>query len=165
MADAARQRAIVIGVGNPDRGDDAAGRWVARRLAPLLAGRVSVAEQDGEATMLVDALDGAAMAVVVDACASGAPAGTVTRFDVSEAPLPARASALSSHGLGLAEALELARVLGRLPSRCLVYSIEGHDFAPGAPLSPTVAAAVESVAAYILRDLEIAGSAPCTKPR
>jgi hydrogenase maturation protease len=165
VADAARQRAIVIGVGNPDRGDDAAGRCVARRLAAMLADRVPVAELDGEATALVDVLGDAEFAIVVDACASGAPAGTVTRFDVSAAPLPARATTLSSHGFGLADAFELARALGRLPPCCLVYSIEGVDFAPGAPLSSAVARAVEAVADRILRDLAIGGSAPCTKPR
>jgi hydrogenase maturation protease len=165
VADAARLRAIVIGVGNPDRGDDAAGRWVARRLAPVLEGRVPVAELDGEATALVDALGDAEFAIVVDACASGAAPGTVTRFDVSAAPLPARVSTLSSHGFGLADAFELARALGRLPTCCLAYSIEGVDFAPGAPLSSAVARAVETVAGRILHDLGIGGRAPCTKRR
>ena len=88
-------------------------------------------------------------AFLVDACASGAPAGTVRRFDVAETPLPAAAFGLSSHGLGLAEAIELARALGLLPPSCVVYAIEGQSFAIGAPLSPPVATAVAAVAARL----------------
>ena len=52
---------------------------------------------------------------------------------------------MSSHGLGLHQAIELARALGQLPGRCVVYAIEGASFEAGAPLSPAVAAgAVEA---------------------
>ena len=58
-------------------------------------------------------------------------------------PLPRGALGMSTHGFGLAEALELARALGQLPRRCIVYAIEGASFETGAPLSPEVAAAVD----------------------
>ena len=51
----------------------------------------------------------------------------------------------STHGLGLAEAIELGRALGRLPARLVVYAIEGQGYATGAPLSPPVARAAEEV--------------------
>ncbi len=51
----------------------------------------SVIEQDGEATGLLAWLDGRAAAFLVDACASGAPPGTVRRFDVDSEPRAARA--------------------------------------------------------------------------
>ncbi|MFH1340605.1 MAG: hydrogenase maturation protease [Pseudomonadota bacterium] len=137
---------IVLGVGNPDRGDDAAGRKVARLLRWMLPHDVEVAEHGGEATDLLARLEGAAAAFLVDACASDAPAGTVQRFDVSAAALPQRSFGVSTHGFGLAEAIELARALGRLPPRCVVYAIEGASFEAGAPLSPPVATAVAEVA-------------------
>jgi hydrogenase maturation protease len=134
--DASRQ--LVIGIGNPDRGDDAAGRRVARLLRRMLRNEVEVAEHDGEATALLARLDCAAAAYLIDACASGAPAGTVHRFDAAAAPLPQAAFGLSTHGFGLSEAVELARSLGQLPRRCVVYAIEGQSFELGAPLSPPV---------------------------
>jgi hydrogenase maturation protease len=140
-----RSRQIVIGIGNPDRGDDAAGHAVARHLRHLLQSDVSVVEHDGEATALFAQLDGAAAAFMVDASASGAPPGMIRRFDASAAPVPDRAFGLSTHGFGLAMAIELARTLGQLPPRCIVYAIEGTSFEPGAPLSPPVAAAVTEV--------------------
>lgn len=148
---------VVLGIGNPERGDDAAGRQVARLLRWRLPEDVEVAEHDGEATALLARLDGAAAAFLIDACTSGAPAGTVRRFDVSAGPLPQAAFGLSTHGFGLAEAVDLARALGQLPPRCVVYAIEGASFAEGAPLSPAVAAAVADVARRL--GAEIVGNA------
>jgi len=142
----ARLRCIVLGIGNLDRGDDAAGRQVARRLREMLPEDIEVAELDGEATSLLTRLEGAAAAYLVDACASGAIAGTVHRFDVTTTPLPQAAFGLSTHGFGLPEAIELARALGQLPRRCVVYAIEGECFEVGARLSLPVAAAVADVA-------------------
>jgi hydrogenase maturation protease len=143
----------VVGIGNPDRGDDAAGRAVARRLRGALPEGVTLAEADGEATAVMAHLDGADVAFLVDACVSGAPAGTVRRIDVGRAPLAPGAFGLSTHGFGLAQAIELARALGRLPERCVVYAIEGASFTPGAPLSPAVAEAVQQVAVRLRAEL------------
>ena len=48
----------------------------------------------------------------------------------------------STHALGVAEAIELGRALGRLPRRLLVFGIEGGSFDAGAGLSPEVERAV-----------------------
>jgi hydrogenase maturation protease len=136
----------VLGVGNPGRGDDGAGRAVAQALRGALPRAIEVAEADGEATDILARLDGASAAFLIDACASGAPAGTVHRFDVSDAPLPQGAFGVSTHGFGLHEAIELARALGQLPSHCVVYAIEGASFETGSPQSPSVARAVVEVA-------------------
>lgn len=145
---------IVIGVGNPDRGDDAAGREVARRLRAMALRGVEILEHDGEATSLLARLDGAGAAILIDACVSGAAPGTLHRFDVALAPLPSGAFGLSSHGFGLSEAIELARALGILPLRCVVYAIEGERFDIGAPTSAKVMAAMDRVVAEIRAELE-----------
>lgn len=146
----------MIGIGNPDRGDDAAGRLVARLLRPGLPAGVTVAEMPGEAAALLARLEGVAAAYLVDASASGAPPGTVRRFDAGATPLPAATFELSSHGFGLAAAIELARALRQLPPRCIVYAIEGGCFEPGAPLSPAVAAAVAEVARRLAGEIAAA---------
>ena len=100
----------VIGFGNEWRGDDGVGIEVARRVG----GRVL----EGEPIALVDVLDGDDEVVLVDAVSSGAPAGTLFRFEAGSEPLPAPLfGASSTHALGLAEAVELARSLGRLRDR------------------------------------------------
>ncbi len=106
---------------------------------------MTVLEHDGEATSLLTCLEGAAAVYLVDACVSDAPAGKVQRFDAARAPLPQVRFGLSSHAFGLAEGIELARALDRLPARCVVFAVEAASFMPGDSLSPPVAAAVESV--------------------
>lgn len=157
-------RRIVIGLGNPDRGDDAASREVVRRLRGAVLPDTAIIEQDGELATLITALDGAAAAFLVDACISGMLPGTLHRFDLGEEPLPRAACGVSSHGLGLAEAIELARVLDQLPPRCVLYTIEGQDFEIGAPLSPPVARVVAEAASRLHAELSGRG-AGCTKAR
>jgi len=149
----AGKRTLVLGIGNPDRGDDGVGRAVARRLSGTLPEGAAVAEHGGEATGVLACIEGAHTVFFVDACASGEPPGTIHRFDVAAAPLPAAAFALSSHGFGLPEAVELARTLGTLPPAAVVYAIEGGGFDTGAALSPAVEAAVAEVADRLSREI------------
>ncbi|MHB1872583.1 MAG: hydrogenase maturation protease [Steroidobacteraceae bacterium] len=141
----------VIGVGNPDRGDDGAGPACIAALRARLASDVELIRSDGEPAALLALLEGSSEVYLIDACAAGLPAGGIRRWNAAVRPLPARAGSPSSHGLGLAEALELARALGVLPARCVVYGIEGRSYEAGEPLSVPVRAAVESVARRIER--------------
>jgi hydrogenase maturation protease len=143
---------VVIGVGNPVGGDDGAGIEVARRVRGRADPEFEVLELDGEPGRLIDAWEGAACAIVVDAAASGSPPGTVRRIDAVAAPLPAGLRASSTHALGVAEAVELARALGRLPASLVVYGIEGERFAAGERLSAAVEDAIDDVVDLVLAD-------------
>ncbi len=145
--------AIVIGVGNPDRGDDGVGRVVACLLRTRAPAKVPIVEHDGEATALLGELQSARCAWLIDAALSGAPPGTIHRIDCGSGDGVVPDGAVSSHGFGVAQALALARALGTLPRHCIVYAIEASDFTPGAPLSPAVAHAALEVAERILAEL------------
>lgn len=166
----ARNDAMVIGIGNLSCGDDAAGLLVARALRRIDADGVRCLAAPTDALgLLADWVD-ARLVVVVDAAVSGAPAGTVHVLDAHAEPLPGHFRACSSHGFGVIEVIELARALGRLPRRLLVYGIEGRAFAPGDALSPEVQLAVADVVERILVDVRAASPAPaqeenCTSPR
>jgi hydrogenase maturation protease len=140
---------ILIGVGNAWRGDDGAGLAVARRVRELSPAGVEVREFEGDATALVEAWSGAEGVVVVDAAESGAPPGTVRRFDARTRPLPVRSLRSSTHAFGVSDAGELARALDRLPARLDVYAIEGASFTAGEGLSPAVERAVDELAASL----------------
>lgn len=147
---------LVIGIGNADRGDDGVGLAVARRLMMRRPHGVRVVEHAGESMSLLDCLSSADAAYVVDACVAGGPPGTIRRFDVAASALPHVAFGCSTHGMGLAHAVELARMLGRLPRRCVVYAIDGRRFEVGAALSPDVSTAAERVADLIRSELQCA---------
>ncbi|MGW7409954.1 hydrogenase maturation protease [Streptomyces sp. NPDC054833] len=144
-------RIAVIGVGNEFRRDDGVGWAVLARLRertgqrPLPPGTV-LATCDGDPARLIGLWEGAGLALVVDAAHAhpGTP-GHVHRLELDSGRL-AQPPTTSSHGLGLGEAVELARVLGVLPDHLVVYAVEGADSALGTGLSPAVAAAVEPLA-------------------
>ena len=143
------RRVVVVGVGNPDRGDDAAGQAVAAVLESEARAGVDIILCSGEAARLLDACEKADAVFFVDACVSGAPAGTVHRLD-ARAELPAQTSfGLSSHGFGLAEAVALGKALDALPPVCVIYAIEAACFDPGAVLSEAVARGVTEAAARL----------------
>ncbi|MEO5372985.1 MAG: hydrogenase maturation protease [Alphaproteobacteria bacterium] len=138
-------RALVIGVGQPWRGDDAFGLEVAERLRGALPAGVDVITHPGEGTGLMDAWEGYARVVVIDAARGGAPIGTMHRFDCRAQTLPTGFFRYSTHAFGLAEAVETARALGRLPPALVVHAVEGAVFTLGLGLSPEVAARVDQV--------------------
>ncbi len=142
-------RIVVIGIGNPDCGDDAAGVLVARRLREL---GVDAWEQRGAALEVIEAWSGADAAILVDAVMTGAPTGTAGKWDGDTVRVLRNRNA-SSHGFGLAEAVELARALGRLPPTLRIYGIEGRSFEPGSGPSPEVLESVELVSRQILAEM------------
>lgn len=159
-----RPRCVVIGVGNRDRGDDGLGPAAAR----LLREHVEAARHPGfaapeiiehgrDVASLILARASAEWLFLIDACVSGAAPGTICRLDVTAAGLPARAlppgSCHSSHGFGLAAALELARALGRLPPHTVIYAVEASSFAAGTPLSPLLERAAAEVARRVFAEL------------
>ena len=152
-------RTVVIGVGNSFRGDDAAGREVARRVRERVPDELEVIICELEPTRLIDAWERADAAFVVDAVASGAEPGTVHRFDVTSDVLPSREFRSSTHALGIGETIELARAIGKLPSRVVVFGIEGESFGSGTELSSAAQDGVERAVELVLEE------AGCTSRR
>jgi hydrogenase maturation protease len=145
--------AVVVGVGNTERGDDGIGRLVARLLMGRAPSHVRLVERCGEATELLNDMEGAGAVWLIDAAQSGAPVGTIHRIDCAASNAIVPQGSVSSHGFGVAEAVALTRALGTLPPRCVVYAIEAVDFTPGAPPSPTATNAAREVAERILGEL------------
>jgi hydrogenase maturation protease len=142
---------LVIGVGNPFRGDDGAGRAVARLLASRSDCGFVVRECAGEATSLMSLWTGFDDVVLVDACRGAGPPGSVHRFAADEAARLATLQHASSHSLGVAAAVGLARALGTLPSRLVIYAIEARHSREGEGLSPEVDRGVHEIVALVMQ--------------
>jgi hydrogenase maturation protease len=156
---------LIIGCGNPDRGDDAAGILVVRRLRSM---GIPAQEQSGEALALMESWgkEGNQPVILVDAVVTGMPAGTVTIWDARKAPVVGDYFRCSSHAFGVADAIELARILDLLPHSLLIYGIEGARFEPGSEPSTEVMGAVEKVAECIaLRVSEPLGAGSLTNSK
>lgn len=156
--------ALVIGLGSPDRGDDAVGAVVAERVRDMVGDGVQVSTRE-DPTVLVHAWKDHPMVVLIDSMLSGVPAGTVTvrHAGTRDAPLPTHAFAAAgrggSHAFGLAGAVELSRALGTLPEHVVIVGVEAATFNHG-PMSAAVEASIDAAAAAVCHELEQAGYPP-----
>jgi hydrogenase maturation protease len=142
--------AIIVGIGQLAAGDDGVGLAVARELAA----RGLPVRESADASILLVLLEAGHRVVLVDAVAGGGPPGTVMQLDpdalvgaLVDGPVP-----LSSHGIGVAEAIALARTLygDAAVARLAVVGIAIERPATHAVgLSPAVAAAVRAAATRV----------------
>jgi hydrogenase maturation protease len=114
---------------------------------------VAVLDCADEPTRLLDLWGGVDTVVVVDAVRSGAAPGTQHRVDAGDGPLPRELGLASTHALGMADALELSRALGRAPGRVVVFGLEGAAFGVGDEMTPAVADALDGLVAAVLAEL------------
>jgi hydrogenase maturation protease len=148
-----RPDVLVAGIGNPDRGDDGVGLAVVDRLRGRVPTGIRLLERSGDVLTLIEEWTGYSAVVLVDAAALVSRPGRIHRLDLTGQPLSVGYARSSTHAFGVAQAVELARNLDRLPNRLVAYLVEGERFEIGASLSPAVAEAVDQLAERILVEL------------
>ncbi len=146
----------VIGCGNPDAGDDAVGAVAIREVRDRLwsVPRVEVVEA-GSPLDAVPLLADAEAVVLVDAIRTRGGArssGELLRLEAGADGLPVDVrGSLSSHGVGIAEAVAVARALGSRAS-IVVLGVEAGRSGPGEGLSPEVTAAVPALIELVIAE-------------
>lgn len=148
------RQVLVIGLGNPDRGDDGIGIRVAEALASDLPPGVALKTRTGDMLGLIDDWEGYQRVLCIDAAAPMGVPGRIHRIDTAREALPTAPGLASSHGIGLPETLALARTIGKAPDILVVFAVEGASFEAGAPLTPAVAGAVAKVAERVRAEVE-----------
>lgn len=145
--------ALVIGVGNEYRSDDAAGILAARILKGLLPGEIIVAENDGDGAKLMDLWNEYGNVILIDAVSFGTKPGTIHTIDANRTEFPKETSIHSSHMFSIAEAIETSRALNTLPEKVTVYGIEGKSYELGSTISDEVNDAIEKVVSEIQKEI------------
>jgi hydrogenase maturation protease len=141
---------LVVGIGNPFRNDDRAGLEVARRIKNSTNDRFDVLEFAGNPMALLDTWKNYDEVLLVDAVSSNSKPGTFQIINAVGQKIPSGLFNTSTHNMSVAEAIELARNLGRLPKQLWVYGIEGENFHFGETLSPYMDEVIEDVVRHIL---------------
>ncbi len=159
-----RPRLMVVGVGNRHRGDDGIGPAVvdAIRADTNLAG-IDTVVAAGDLSDLVVTWTSDHDVIIVDAMVGGGDPGSIRTINGLDGTLPAAGRPLSSHGFGLVDTLELARLLGRLPRTVTILAVELDDTADLAQLTGRVRRAVDEVVARIV-EVSAGGPAPAPAP-
>ena len=143
--DSSRVRPLVIGVGNPDGGDDGIGPAVVEHLRRRRDDLDTVIVT-GDLTVLPLLWRDRDDVVVVDACRTGRSPGSVVTLDPADLEAD---DALSSHGVGVGYAIALGGRLGWLPRRLRVVGIEVGDVMAG-PLGDRLARQVGTLAGRLV---------------
>jgi len=159
-------RVRIVGIGNKYRGDDGAGLAVAQCLRGKLPSGITIIEETGEGTSLLETWKAADFIILVDAIQSGSSPGAIRRMDLSKEKLPREIFSHSSHAFGIAAAIHLARALNELPRSLVLYGIEGRNFAANDTFSPEVKKAISTCAAQIQAEVEMArgqGTSPSNR--
>ena len=145
-------KVLVIGVGNEYRGDDGVGIYIARRLKLKKLPGTIVKIESGEGISLMESWDSAPMVIVIDAMNSGDSCGKIYRIDAHKQSITKQFHPNSTHHFGIAEAVELAKALNRLPEYLMIYGIEGKSFKEEIGLSPEVERAANDVINMVMED-------------
>lgn len=149
---------IVIGVGNRDRGDDAAGPMVCDRLGARLSDTAAVRTFVCEGSILDLALhwEHDDHVIIVDAMQPGDEPGRIVTIDATTDRLPTP-GALSTHEIDVSVAVELARAIGRMPARLLLFGIEAAQTEwatlPSAPVDAAIDVVVDLVSNLVAGQL------------
>ena len=144
-------RVRVVGVGHPDRGDDAAGLEVLDRVRARAPTGLDVVSGAADGPGLLAQIETLTHVVIVDCARGGGAPGTILHLDAASLAVPPPAHG-NSHGNALAEALALGEALGCLPARLTILAVVGEHFAIGATMSQAVRAALPALAARVLEE-------------
>ena len=161
-------RTLVIGCGNILRGDDAAGPVLIRRLWERgLPEGVHCADGGTGGMDVAFQMRGVPEVILVDACRSESPPGSLFRLpgeEVEDFPPP---SGINLHAFRWDHAIAFGRWLLKddYPGSVTAYLIEGENFEVGEGLSPAVDAAVDRLATELLAELTDRDAVPTEERR
>ena len=145
---------LVLGVGNPLRGDDGIGPRVVEQLQQAgLPTDVEAFDAGAAGFNLLYWLDGRRRVIIVDAADVGLEAGQFARFTPEQVELTGAAEGAGSHQAGLAEVLALARALERPLPEIVVFGVQPGSLEWGTGLTAEVEAAVPLLVRAVLQEV------------
>jgi hydrogenase maturation protease len=152
---------LIAGLGSPHV-DDRLGWAVVDRLGPRLPASVTTSKVRGGLDLLDD-LAGPAAALIVDASTPPAQPGRIRWFNWPCREL-AEGLFLSTHGMGLVEALRMAEALDQSPRQVGIIAVEAQQVLPGASMSRIVARRVDVVVEVIQDAIRVLDHSGAGKP-
>jgi hydrogenase maturation protease len=144
---------LILGLGNPLRGDDGIGPRVIEEVTRRgLPEGVSSLDGGTGGLDLLNVLEGWKRVVVVDAADVGREPGQFVRFAPDQARFVKPTDSFSLHHAGLGEVLALANVLGRTLPEMTIFGVQPARVGWGQGLSPAVEAALPALTDAVLEE-------------
>lgn len=151
----------IVGLGTRHSGDDEIGLALVSALSrePAFVSRCVLMESADAATVALSLLEWDRPVVLVDAADMRLAPGECRSFSEREASLLIRTSSVSTHGLGLAEGLGIARALG-FDHPVRIFGVQPFDLSPGRGLSHDMEARFPLLLAELARECASGPSSP-----
>jgi hydrogenase maturation protease len=146
---------IIIGIGNPFRGDDKAGWAVVDLLETFLSNKIPLLKSPGDVEGLLEEFTENDKVILIDACRTNEPIGSWKKIDGLHHHLPRDAAKSSTHSISLGQAIDLARAMQKLPKELIIFAIPGEEYSITSKITPAVQKAIEEVAQEILKDKDV----------
>ena len=144
---------IIVGVGNPYRGDDGAGWAVIDELEKMVDSKYLLKSQ-ADVGELLDIFSRWPIVYIVDACLAKAMPGSWQRIDALQESIPQERAQTSTHGFSLSQTIDLAKALHQLPKQLIIYAITGKTYLLKDLLSTPIAQAIHPVAKEIFQEMQ-----------
>ena len=143
----------IIGIGNAMRGDDSAGLAVIDALQQKTPPHVLIAKSRADVGELLSYFETNRIVYLIDACIADQSADTWKRLDALQEKINFERPQTSTHGFSVAQAIDLAKILGKLPSKLIIYAIFASRYSIGDVRSAEVEKAIALVAQSILEEI------------
>jgi len=151
-------RIAVVGVGNILSGDEGIGVHIARKLKSYkLPPEVEVYDCGTSGIAVLEALDGADKAVIIDAALTGSKPGTVVKLTLHDAEKMESSifTMASLHNLDLITTLQLAKLTEayKLPKDIVILAIEPQSLEYSMKLSPILKRRMPELVDAVLKEV------------
>ena len=150
---------LILGLGNPLRGDDGVGSAVIANLRnhPDLPPDVDLVDGGTAGLETAVLLQSRQKVIIIDAADMDSPPGTWRRFTLAEAQLLKDEAQMRGtlHNVGLAEALALAEVLQIMPQTLIIFGVQPENVDWEEGLSTAVTNCIPNLCTRILQDASI----------
>jgi hydrogenase maturation protease len=148
-----RPATLILGLGNPLRGDDGVGPRVVEELTRRSLPEGVTALDGGTGGLdLLRLMERSKRVVIVDAADVGREPGQYVRFTPDQVRLTGASSTLSLHHAGLSEVLTLADALGLDLPEMVIFGVQPAEIGWNEGLSPAVAATLSALADAVLEE-------------
>ena len=146
-----RSSTLILGLGNPLRGDDGLGPRVIEELEQRsLPDGVTAIDGGVGGLSLLRYLEDWERVLIIDVADVGLQPGQFLRFTPQEARLLENECSFSVHGAGLGEAIALGNALGREMAEIVIYGLQPESLEWRQGLSPAVEAGLPALMKAVL---------------
>ena len=144
----------IISLGNELRGDDGIGPYILQRLGDIkYSVPVTFYNAGSDAFTILEHLIGPHPLIILDCAEMDSPAGTINKFDVTEATLKQTGKYIALHGFSFAEIFAMANKIGSI-APCTVFGVQPKIVEMGTSLSTEVMRQVPTILKLVLEEIE-----------